>query len=98
MTVFPRFFIMLALGVSVGCASQPGAESTSESTANASASAATSLAENSDSGDDPNEMICRREQVTGTNFRRRICLTRAQREREQADSQEEMLERRSAVR
>jgi hypothetical protein len=89
---------MLALLVMIGCASQPSAVNTSGTSADSTASSPTSLAENSPSGEDPNEMICRREQVTGTNFRRRVCMTRAQRESEQADSQEEMLERRSAVR
>ena len=89
---------MLVLSVIVGCASRTSAVNNSETTIDSSASSSASLAENSDSGEDPNEMICRREQVTGTNFRRRVCLTRAEREREQADSQEEMLERRSAVR
>jgi outer membrane murein-binding lipoprotein Lpp len=84
-------FIALAILVLAGCASPQTSEE-------ASASGSTDTAQASSSGDDPNEMICRREEVTGTNFRRRVCLTRAERMREQQDSQEEMLERRSSVR
>ena len=91
MTKLFNIFIALALLVLVGCASPQTSDE-------ASASGSTGTAQASSSGGDPNEMICRREEVTGTNFRRRVCLTRAEREREQEDSQEEMLERRSAVR
>lgn len=38
--------------------------------------------------DDPDEMICRREVVTGSNFRREVCLTRAEREESDRQTQE----------
>lgn len=93
MSNFYRVFIVLAALVVAGCASPPAPENSVAATGTAA-----SVAAGAESGDDPDELICRREQVTGTNFRRRVCMTRAQREQEQSDSQEEMLERRSAVR
>lgn len=86
--------MMWAVLLMAGCAAPP----TSENAAGSGSENGDVIAAIDNSGDDPDAMICRREQVTGTNFRRRVCMTRAQREQEQADSQEEMLERRSAVR
>ena len=91
MTKLFNIFIALALLTLVGCAS-------SQTPEEPSVASSADTAQASASGDDPDEMICRREEVTGTNFRRRVCLTRAQRDQERSDSQEEMLERRSAVR
>jgi len=87
-----KYFIVLAVFLLPACASQPADESDS-SIPNESDQA---VAVNSAAEEDPDEMICRRENVTGTNFRRRVCMTRADRNRERDDSQEEMLERRNA--
>jgi hypothetical protein len=91
---FSRIFMILAMAVLAGCASQQSADSAQATTAANTAQGA----ENSSAGADPDELICRREVVTGTNFRRRVCMTRAERETMREESQEEMLERRSAVR
>lgn len=91
MTKLLNIFMMLALLMLDGCTSPQTSEETPRS-------GSTNMAQASSSGDDPNEMICRREEVSGTNFRRRVCMTRAERQREQQDSQEEMLERRSSAR
>ncbi|MDG2176857.1 MAG: hypothetical protein P8M72_12100 [Gammaproteobacteria bacterium] len=84
---FIKFFIMLAFILTAGCASQQPADS---GTPNASEGNVESVdvAANSDSENDPNEIICRREMVTGSNFRRRICLTRAQRGEMRSGSRE----------
>lgn len=87
-----KYFIVLAVFLLPACASKPADESDS-SIPNESDQA---VAVNSAAEEDPDEMICRRENVTGTNFRRRVCMTRADRNRERDDSQEEMLERRNA--
>ena len=92
MSIFPRFFIVLAVLLLASCASQTDTETTSTSVTEAGETVAANTARDND----PNELICRREQVTGTNFRRRVCLTRAQRAEAQALTQEEMLQRRSA--
>ena len=44
---------------------------------------------------DPNEVICRKEAVTGSHRRREVCMTRAEREANRRDTQREMRERRS---
>ncbi len=88
-----NIFIALVIIFLVSCSSPQAPNNTSSTD-----SSNTDTAQASTSEDDPNEMICRREEVTGTNFRRRVCLTRAERQREQQDSQEEMLERRSSAR
>jgi hypothetical protein len=44
---------------------------------------------------DPNERICRRIQVTGSNFRRRVCQTRQQWNASSEDTQEFLRERNS---
>jgi len=96
-----RYFTLIMLLVAVGCASQPTAETGESNESNESneiSSTDNQAAENELSEVDPDEMICRREQVTGSNFRRRVCMTRAERLREQENSQEELLERRSSVR
>lgn len=46
-------------------------------------------------GPDPNEMICRREQVTGSHRRREVCMTRAQREANRRSTQRELRDRRA---
>jgi len=96
-----NYFIMLAMLMLASCASQNAAEnsagSLTENTAEETADASVEVAE-STSGNDPDELICRREQVTGSNFRRRVCMTRAERNRERADVQNEVLLRRSADR
>ncbi len=51
--------------------------------------------ESAPSENDPNEIICRNEMITGSNFRRRVCLTRAQRESMRQGSTEEMIRNRS---
>jgi len=91
--MFSIIIVLLALLVSA-CASQTTAENNLAETA----SGETVLAGKVDGGDDPDAMICRREQVTGTNFRRRVCMTRGEREQRRADTQEEILERRSSER
>ena len=45
-------------------------------------------------GPDPNEMICRREQVTGSHRRREVCMTRAEREANRRDTQRRLREQR----
>ncbi len=90
-----NIFIALVIIFLVSCSSPQVPNNTSST---GSSNTDTDTAQASTSEDDPNEMICRREEVTGTNFRRRVCLTRAERQREQQDSQEEMLERRSSAR
>ena len=96
MVNFVKLFMMLALILTAGCASQ---QSTDSDTPNASQESVASVdvAENSESGNDPNEVICRREMVTGSNFRRRVCLTRAQRGEMRSQSQEGFNERRSGT-
>jgi hypothetical protein len=89
-----NIFIMLLTLLASACASQ----TTAENNLAESASGGTVLAEKEDGGDDPDAMICRREQVTGTNFRRRVCMTRGEREQRRADTQEEILEHRSSER
>ena len=82
---------MLAVLSLIGCASgDPAASGIVEAGEDTAAVAETS------SGDDPNEIICRREQVTGTNFRRRVCLTRAEREAARQQTREEMQQRQSS--
>jgi hypothetical protein len=88
-----NIFMILVILFLASCSSPQAPNNTSST-----GSSNTDTAQASTSEDDPNEMICRREEVTGTNFRRRVCMTRAERQREQQDSQEEMLERRSAAR
>ena len=39
------------------------------------------------SKDDPNKVICRNEEVTGSRFLRRVCLTRAAWDKQSADAQ-----------
>ena len=85
--------MMLALIVTAGCASQQSMDSDTP----AASEESVDVAANSESENDPNEVICRREMVTGTNFRRRICLTRAQRGEMRAGSREEFNERRSGT-
>lgn len=97
MGYFSRIFITLAVLLASACASQQTAENAAGNEV-ATSAGNTVVAQNDSSGDDPNEMICRREQVTGTNFRRRVCMTRAERQQRLEVSQEEMLERRSADR
>ena len=43
---------------------------------------------------DPNEMICRREQVTGSHRRREVCMTRAEREANSRETRDRIRERR----
>jgi hypothetical protein len=78
---FVKLFMMLSLIFVVGCASQEPTESDSSVASDTPVTSEQSedVVANSDSGNDPNEVICRREMVTGSNFRRRVCLTRAQR-------------------
>ena len=56
--------------------------------------AAEQRAEAARGGEDPNEVICRRERVTGSHRRRELCMTRAQREQNRRDTQRRMRERR----
>ena len=95
MTTILRYFALLLIFMAVGCASQLTAENNESSEISSEGS---QVADNDLSEGDPDEMICRREQVTGSNFRRRVCMTRAERQREQENSQEELIERRSSVR
>jgi hypothetical protein len=87
------YFIVLAIFLLSACSSQPAQQNdmAQESDSNVE------LAENSSSENDPNEVICRREMVTGSNFRKRVCLTRAQRGEMRAMSREEFIERRSGT-
>jgi hypothetical protein len=102
MSNFFRFFMVLAVVVLAGCAAPRSADSaqpvTSANTAQGAEITADNGTEISSADIDPDELICRREVVTGTNFRRRVCMTRAERDTQREESQEEMLERRSAVR
>lgn len=90
--------MVLAMAVLAGCASEQAADPALAATSANTTQGADLAAENSISGTDSDELICRREVVTGTNFRRRVCMTRAERDTRREESQEEMLERRSAVR
>lgn len=45
-------------------------------------------------GPDPNEVICRREQVVGSHRRREVCMTRAEREAMGRETQERLREQR----
>ncbi len=49
--------------------------------------------------DDPNKVICRREEVTGSHFERRVCMTRAawQRQTEEAQRMEQQLHEQAAT-
>src|SRR6056300_531007 len=60
----PFYFNILAAFLLSACASQPADESVELLPAQSEPV----LAENSESEEDPNELICRREQVTGSNF------------------------------
>ncbi len=93
MSVFSKFFIVLAVFLLASCASRSDVESLPSSVTEAGERVAASTT----SDNDPDELICRREQVTGTNFRRRVCLTRAQREEARTLTQQEMLQRQSAT-
>lgn len=93
MSIFSRFFIVLAVLLLASCASQSEVESAPVGVADAGET----VAANTASDNDPNELICLREQVTGTNFRRRVCLTRAQREEARTLTQQEMLQRQSGT-
>ncbi len=93
MSVFSKFFIVLAAFLLAGCATR----SEPESMPSSGTEAAETVAANITGDNDPNELICRREQVTGTNFRRRVCLTRAQREEARTLTQQEMLQRQSGT-
>ena len=89
-----RYFIGLGAFCLVSCASPEMAEQAEDTDQVAS----TEIAEESEeSGNNPNEIICRREMVTGSNFRRRVCLTRAQRGEMRTESREEFIERRSGT-
>jgi len=90
MVNFIKLFMMLALVLTTGCASQQSTDSDTSTASEESVESVESVdvAANSDSGNDPNEIICRREMVTGSNFRRRICLTRAQRGEMRSGSRE----------
>ena len=98
MTTLSRNLVFLVTIFVWGCVSQPTTENMNNTDPETSAENAAQVADNDATESDPDELICTREQVTGSNFRRRVCLTRAERLREQADSQEELLERRSSVR
>lgn len=98
MTTILRYLALLMIFMAVGCASQSTVETTDSVDNSEISSADSQVAGNDLSEGDPDEMICRREQVTGSNFRRRVCMTRAERQREQDNSQEELIERRSSVR
>lgn len=81
MGIFFRIIILLAAVVGPGCASDPAPETGAQSgalAASSGSSASASAASAQTSQDSGDEMICRREQVTGTNFRRRVCRTRAE--------------------
>ena len=93
MRIFSKFFIVLAAFLLASCASRSDAESMPSNITEAGETVAANIADDND----PNELICRREQVTGTNFRRRVCLTRAQREEARTLTQQEMLQRQSAT-
>jgi hypothetical protein len=87
----PLYFIMLAIFLLSACASQPADESDELSPVEGEPV----LAESSESEEDPDELICRREQVTGSNFSRRVCMTRAERDLRRQETQEDVLRRRS---
>ena len=89
-------FISLAFLFLVSCAATESQEMAASDTDPSGTGEMAAVDSKAASRDD--ELICRRVQMTGTNFRRRVCQTRADMERETRDSQEEMLERRSAVR
>ncbi len=93
MSIISRYFMVLGLFLLASCASR----SETESVVSSDAEAGETVAANNASENDPNELICRREQVTGTNFRRRVCLTRAQREEARTLTQQEMLQRQSGT-
>lgn len=98
MTTILRYFALLTIFMAVGCATEPTADSTVNNEGGETSSTQNQVADTISSDGDPDEMICRREQVTGSNFRRRVCMTRADRQRELENSQEELMERRSSVR
>lgn len=93
MSNFPKVFMMLLAFASVGCASQNAPDSGAETVASTAAGEADASA-----GDgDADELICRREQVTGTNFRRRVCMTRREREERRQETQDAVLNNRTAL-
>ena len=99
MTKFIINIIMLGFFGLAGCASSEAPSDNVPATASATEPATESAdvdAAEISAGENPDEIICRREQVTGTNFRRRVCLTRAEREAARKDTQDEMLQRRSS--
>ena len=93
-----KCILMLSLaGLITGCATTPDSESDAVAEAASAGQTTANVTENSSSERDPNELICRREQVTGSNFRRRVCLTRAERKERQDEIQRAMEQSRSAV-
>ena len=80
----------------VSCAS-PTTENQSSESVVSSEQEQTTVAANDDDQYDPDEMICRREMVTGSNFRKRVCLTRGQRDGMRQGSREEFNTRRSGT-
>jgi len=65
--------LLLALAMAATMADTPA---TSQSPA--SQPSAPAASKPADAADDPNKVICRREEVTGSHFERRVCMTRAQ--------------------
>lgn len=88
------YFMSLGIFCLVSCASSEVAEQSEDVNQAANVELAAEDAENEN---DPNEIICRREMVTGSNFRKRVCLTRAQRGEMRSESREEFRERRSST-
>ena len=76
------FALAMAAAVADGPASPPSP---------AAPPSATAAAKPVTDANDPNKMICRREEVTGSHFERRVCMTRADWDRQSAAA--EVLER-----
>jgi hypothetical protein len=82
MTVLPRWMhqvspqLVLALGavlLTAACATEPAAEATAAAAPAAAPAGTAAVASN----EEP-EIICRNEAVTGTVFKRRVCMTQAE--------------------
>ena len=97
MTIIRISTLICISALLASCATQPTVQS-QEATETSAPQGTNVVAANTNSEPDPNEMICRREQVTGSNFRRRVCMTRAERDQRMEESRDEALLRRSSQR
>ena len=91
------FVLLLGSAIVAGCATP--ADNSTEATSSASTAASqtqTAAASTDSNANSDSEMICRREIVTGSNFRREVCMTRAQRREIHGSSREQAVRSRNS--